>query len=47
VKRSWHIIPLRNARRTCLNLKGVIAIKLVAAPHYQPRYVLSIPVSSS
>jgi hypothetical protein len=36
-----------NARRNCLNLKGVVAIKLVAAPRYQPRYVLSIPISSS
>jgi hypothetical protein len=42
-----HIVPLRNARRNCLNLKGVIAIKLVAAPRYQSRYVVSIPVSSS
>jgi hypothetical protein len=24
------IIPLRDARRNCLNLKGVIAIKLIA-----------------
>jgi hypothetical protein len=29
------IVPLRDARGNCLNLKGVIAIKLVAAPRYQ------------
>jgi hypothetical protein len=34
-------------RGNCLNLKGVIAIKLVAAPRYQSRYLLSIPVSAS
>ena len=32
-----YIIRLREARRNCLNLKGVIAIKLVAAPRYHLR----------
>jgi hypothetical protein len=29
------LTELRLARRNCLNLKGAIAIKLVAAPRYQ------------
>jgi hypothetical protein len=37
----------REAGCNRLNLKGVVAIKLVAPPRYQPRYVVSIPVSSS
>jgi hypothetical protein len=34
--RQWiaPVIPPRDARRNCLNLKGVMAIKLVAAPRY-------------
>ena len=35
VTAAQYIIPLRDARSNCLNLKGVMAIKLVAAPRYQ------------
>jgi hypothetical protein len=35
VRAAEYIIPLRDARRNCLNFKGVIANKLVAAPRYQ------------
>ena len=34
----WEYRQARDARRNCLNLKGVKAIKLEAAPRYQFRF---------